>query len=432
MRLILNAASTDVATPAPARWAGRPGALCELGLDAAALLFLPLLTLVSHAAAPLVAFAGLMALGRALPFDPVALRRLRAPAALCLGLLLWGLVSALWSIEPGRSLLITARLAGLFAAAFALALAAGRLTAPERLAGCFLAGLALAIVLAEVQFATGGLLTRPFFERPFVAPRLNQLADALAILTLPSAATLLLRRSTALAVLVALAAAAAIFHFEGDAAKGGFAVALAALVLFRLGGGSLMRAAAILSVLAVLTVPLTLPRLAQVPAFSHDAAQFKFSLWHRLQIWSFVGDRIAERPLLGWGLDSSRSIPGGADPIGPGALVPKLPLHPHDAALQMWLELGLPGALLFAGLALWFWLALARAEWPPLYRAAAGAGLAAAFFASLGTYGVWQEWWIATLSLALFLVLVLARLAGADTAPAVSPSPAPQRARSRT
>ena len=429
---VADAGSTGVTAPRAA--GGRLGALCEIGLDIAALLFLPLLTLVSHAAAPLVAFAGLMALGRALPFDRAALRRLRVPAALCLGMLAWGTVSALWAVEPARSLLIALRLTGLFAAAFALALAAGRLAAPRRLAGCFLAGLALAVIAAEVQFATGGLLTRPFFERPFVGPRLNQLADALAILALPSAAMLWARRRPTLAAVVALAAAAAVYHFVGDAAKGGFAVAVAALLLFRLGGGNLMRAAAILSVLAVLAAPLTLPRLAHLSAVSQDAAQFKFSLWHRLQIWSFVGDRIAERPLFGWGLDASRAIPGGTDPIGPGVLVPKLPLHPHDAALQIWLELGVPGALLFAGFAAWLWLTLARSEWPPLYRAAAGAGLAAACFAALGTYGVWQEWWIATLSLALFVILVLARLAGSGTEPrpALSPSPGPSPARSRT
>ena len=33
-----------------------------------------------------------------------------------------------------------------------------------------------------------------------------------------------------------------------------------------------------------------------------------------------------------------------------------LPLHPHNAALQVWLELGLPGAALMALLLSWLWL----------------------------------------------------------------------------
>ena len=41
------------------------------------------------------------------------------------------------------------------------------------------------------------------------------------------------------------------------------------------------------------------------------ADAFKDSAGHRLEIWHFAGQRIAERPLLGWGLDASRAIPGG-------------------------------------------------------------------------------------------------------------------------
>jgi len=410
---------------------GWAGTLFEAGLDIAALLFLPILSLSSHAVAPLVAFAGLMALGRAWPLDRAALRTIRIPALLCVALVVWGSISAAWAIDPSRSFLIAARLAGLFAAALALAVAAGRITGPGRLAGCFVGGLLLALLLAEIQFASNGMLTRPFFEHIFIPPNLNQLADALAILTLPAAAMLLAQRRLFLATLAAVLAAAAVYHFVGSAAKIGFAVALLALVLFRLGGSNLARVAAVLSVLVVLAAPVTLPRLAQSPWVSQDAEQVKFSLWHRFQIWAFVGDRIAERPLLGWGLDSSRAIPGGRAEIRPGAQ--HLPLHPHDAALQIWLELGLPGALILAGVAAWLWLGLARVDWPPLYTATAAAALATALFAALGTYGIWQEWWIATLSLALFLVLVMARLAvaGAETM-AVSPSPALRAARSRT
>ena len=52
-----------------------------------------------------------------------------------------------------------------------------------------------------------------------------------------------------------------------------------------------------------------------------------------------------------------------------------MPLHPHNAALQVWLELGAPGAVLFALLVALVWNALARVEWPPLFAAAAGASL---------------------------------------------------------
>jgi len=152
-----------------------------------------------------------------------------------------------------------------------------------------------------------------------------------------------------------------------------------------------------------------------LPALSETVDGVKFSAGHRLLIWSFAGDRIAERALAGWGLDSSRAIPGGEDPIRFDETW--LPLHPHNAPLQLWLELGVPGAVLFALLVALAWVALARAEWPPLFAAAAGASLTTAFLGCFATYGIWQEWWLGTWWFSLFLVLVMAEVVHRVAAP---------------
>ena len=80
-----------VVRPAPSRleWG------CEGGLDAAALLFLPVLALVSRGMAALAAIAGLFALGLALRGGAVAWRDLAAPAALFAILVAWGASRAL-------------------------------------------------------------------------------------------------------------------------------------------------------------------------------------------------------------------------------------------------------------------------------------------------------------------------------------------------
>ncbi|MGH7030999.1 MAG: hypothetical protein ACREEZ_11290, partial [Stellaceae bacterium] len=97
------------------------------------------------------------------------------------------------------------------------------------------------------------------------------------------------------------------------------------------------------------------------------------------------------------------------DPIQPGETW--LPLHPHNAALQLWLELGVPGAVFFALLVGCLWRALAAAKWPRLFAAAAGGSLATGFVATFATYGIWEEWWQGTLWFSLFVVLVMARVA---------------------
>jgi len=180
--------------------------------------------------------------------------------------------------------------------------------------------------------------------------------------------------------------------------------------------------AAALSVVAVLTAPLTLPQLADHPLMLRDADTVKTSLAHRFYIWDFAGKRIAERPLLGWGLDAARAIPGGKERIRGNQR--RLPLHPHDAPLQVWLELGLPGAVLFAALLGWLWLRLGTASWPPLHAASAGGSLAAICAILSAGWGIWQEWWLATLGMAAFAILTMARAAAE---PAIPPPPCAPR-----
>jgi exopolysaccharide production protein ExoQ len=395
---------------------GRIAAALECGLDIAAGLFLPVLALVPHGAAPLAAVAGLLGLGLAWPARWAGWPR--GLAGLFAVLLLWGMLSALWAVDPPRTLLMAARLAGLFAAGVALIAAAPRIAAPDRLLWCLGAGLAVALVLAMIQWATQGMLTQPFIRRPFVDPALNQVENGLVVLLLPLVAMLLLRRRFLVAAVAAAAMGGVVFRLVGEAGHAALVLGVAGGLLLYLWRGPMVRSAAAISAVVILGAPLLFPPAAGIAGLRHQAEEFKFSAWHRLEIWSFVGARIAERPLFGWGLDSSRAIPGGS------ALIPQpkeaagmprgqyLPLHPHNAPLQLWLELGVPGAALFALFAARVWLALGAAVWPRLYIAASGGSLVAGFVVALGAYGIWEEWWIASEFLALFLILVMARLAG--------------------
>lgn len=403
---------TPAAMPAPAI-AKRLALWFEAGLDATALLFFPLLVVVPRGTAALVSIAGAFAAGlilttnRRAAFQPY----LAGPAALLGLLLVWGVLSAFWSIEPPRALDQAARLGGIFAAGLALAVASGLVSRPRRLGAFQLAGFVVAIAMAAIDLATQGWLSKPFSDRFYQPAWLNQSSVAFAILLLPTSAVLIGRGRRIPGMLLAAAGAATIAALAGTAAKVSLVAGVPIAVLCYWSRVRVCGAAAVLSVLAIITAPLTFARLDRVSDLVETADTVKFSAAHRLLIWSFVGDRIAEHPLAGWGLDSSRSIPGGNDPIEAGATW--LPLHPHNAPLQLWLELGVPGAVLFALLIGLVWLALGGAEWPRLFGAAAGGSLATAFVASFATYGIWQEWWQGTLWFSLFLVLVMARVASA-------------------
>ncbi|WP_174301919.1 O-antigen ligase [Caulobacter sp. S45] len=107
--------------------------------------------------------------------------------------------------------------------------------------------------------------------------------------------------------------------------------------------------------------------------------------WHvRLDVWRFASRLIAHRPLLGYGLDSSR------------AFEPNIPMHPHDMALQLWLELGVPGALLGALFFGWLFYKVARlARSDPAWAAVACATGSVYLLIGAISFGVWQEWWLA-------------------------------------
>ena len=390
----------------------------EIGVDFCVFSFLPSLSLFPHTLAVLIVMAGVAALGLAAPAGAAAWRPLRVPAVLLGALMLWGLLSALWAVDPWRSVTMAARLSVVLAAGLALLAAAPLLAAPERLFRCLAAGAALALVFAVVQLATLGVLVHPLMHHEFQDAKLNQVQDAFAIIVLPLTALPLLRRQWA-AVLLGLATAIVIYLLVGDAARVALPLGLAGAGLLYGARRRLAGAAAVLAALGVLTAPLVFPALIRIHALARWAYGFKLSMWHRLEIWDFVGARIVERPILGWGLDSSRAIPGGK------LLTPEhvglLPLHPHNVLLQTWLELGVPGAVLFAILVARVWLALGAAAWPRLYGAAAGGGLVTAFIVALGTYGLWQEWWIGTEFFLLFATAVMGRLAAG--AAAAKPSP---------
>jgi exopolysaccharide production protein ExoQ len=411
-----QAISPDDSTPtissrfASDETARRIATWCEACLDAAALPFFPFLVVVPRGVVPLISVAGLCAAGLVVSTGGL---KPRPPLALAAGLfgvlLIWGAFSALWSVDPLRSLIVAARLAGLVAIGLALIAAADRITAPRRLNLLLLAGLALGVLMAAADLVTHGAVGAPFTDRAYQAAGLNRASVSFAILLLPAGAVLLCRGQTIVALMLASITATVICLLAGTAAKGALLVGLPAGVALYALRPRFARVAAVASVVIAVTAPLTFAKLAQLSVFSESADAVKLSAGHRLYIWSFAGDRIAEHALTGWGLDASRAMPSGSDPIRPGQTW--MPLHPHNAPLQLWLELGVPGAVVFALLVALAWLALAEVDWPRPFAAAAGASLMAALAASLASYGMWEEWWLSTLWFALYAILVMGRVA---------------------
>lgn len=330
---------------------------------------------------------------------PRAVLRLALPA---LALVLVGLASALWSITPGASALRGATLAAEVGLAALLAA-----SLPVRALAGIAAAAAVGAALILAELALGGPLTQALRRMPPEA-LLAALSNGTTVVVLlaPAGAAWLWRqgRRVAAGLVLALVAAAALMGGQ-VAARLGLLAGLAAALL-ALAWPAAIRAVAALSAGVVLAMPLLLPLPV---ALACRIAPIKLSVTHRIFIWNFAETKRAERPWLGWGIETTRAIPGGRDHADlwtpcavpmPGQPPPTelLPLHTHNAAVQLWLELGPAGALSLCVLLVWLAFR-ARAD-DAAGRAAQVAILAAAVVVALSSYGAWQGWWVATLGLA--------------------------------
>jgi O-antigen ligase len=209
------------------------------------------------------------------------------------------------------------------------------------------------------------------------------------------------------AFLIILAGAALMVPFEQAAAALGFALGFAAFAL-----AFVAPRLAILGVTGGLAAwMLAAPFVTPLVIANQDLIdRLPLSWAARAGIWDYVCTRILEQPIIGHGLEASRAV---SDRISVRELDMRgVPIHPHSASLQIWFETGAIGAVLAAAVLLVGGFALARGLQHDRATAAATAGT----IASLGlvanlSFGIWAEWWIATLFIAAALVAATRRAA---------------------
>jgi O-antigen ligase len=123
------------------------------------------------------------------------------------------------------------------------------------------------------------------------------------------------------------------------------------------------------------------------------------SAGQRMEIWDFLARQIFERPFIGWGVNSVDQMKLETDKVFfNGANV----FHPHNAALQLWLEMGVAGVLLGLGFLTLLYKRMISVR-PNIYMMA---GFSSLLAVSLTAYGLWQGWWLGVMFLtaALFRV----------------------------
>lgn len=310
-------------------------------------------------------------------------------------LVLWAAVSTAWAFEPASALVLVARLIGVIVAGAGLVFAASRLdTAYRRRAeNSLLAGVVMGLAILAVGFVYAKITGESLWDTYFLDPltTLNTGAVAISLLAWP-AVVVAWRHNTAAAVLVAALAYFGLMFLSSGAALLAPVVGLVGfLVVWFLGRRGAFALGVVIAVL-VLSAPQIVSYSSSVDAAEEISGNLPPSARHRLAMWSFAVEKIDEKPIWGWGMDASRSIPQDDRRLAPNMEL--MPLHPHNAFLQVRLELGAPGAALVAVFAGLFFAGVGRVSNRFSSAVMAGSGLAYLSVASL-SYGVWQNWWVA-------------------------------------
>lgn len=127
----------------------------------------------------------------------------------------------------------------------------------------------------------------------------------------------------------------------------------------------------------------------------------------RLEIWDYVSRYALQSPLLGYGLDVTRVITDfdSAQTYIAGNTI----LHPHNFALQIWIEFGALGALCGSILIGWIIYSIKSVESITAQRVCLASFIASLSIFTTG-YGMWQSWWLGAVFITLAHCLFICRL----------------------
>jgi len=125
---------------------------------------------------------------------------------------------------------------------------------------------------------------------------------------------------------------------------------------------------------------------------ANTPADLPLSWDHRLRMWGYCWQVIADHPLRGAGFDASRTF-NETYIAKDGREITTVSLHPHNAGIQIWAETGLIGALLASAVIVTLFKPVTEFTQNRDSAAAVCGVIIAVIIISSLTYGAWQFWW---------------------------------------
>lgn len=394
-------------TTRPSAGTGRLAASLEILLVAVFAALPPVLT-VARVSPPLflglavIALSGLAFTLRGREMFDGAAERLRSPLLLCgLACIAFMFLSLEWTPDLVKKRGFSSA-AGAFVSVLSMAVlwlsvdklpqdVAGRLS--RRIGFALAVALPLTGVLIFIQFHTAGALNAAVGADPenYI---FNRSAVAIAMF-LPFAGLAIAGHRPRWMWLAGLVfAGISTFQTESSSAQLGMLLIVLLLAPALIWPRATCRIVCLGSLLTFLLMPLIVGHVnSMIPQKIHDMVGY-YSLTIRGLIWTEYAELMPRRLLLGYGLEASNV----SDKLPEVAAYPEERKkllgfgHSHNAAIQLWFELGAVGVALFTAASLAAFHRMARLRGAVV--SAATLTLAVIYGVSTVSHGAWQGWWL--------------------------------------
>jgi|GEM_PF-5376071 len=332
----------------------------------------------------------------------------------------WALIACLWSSTPETSLLNVGKIA--LAVLGAVSFYAAQ-TQPfnKQFSSWYFIGYYVALFLLILDEIINTHILRTLRGQSMDTPEYYHGVTLLVLSLWPLLNTLKGQHAGVKGLIIVLLGLG-VFEMTDHAAKLALVLGLIAWAITYLNPRLILRAAAVLSAVILLAFPFALKEMDPAEVIhSSDFLLLKTSYHHRLFILKRTTNMIFEKPWIGHGLDFYRStINKQLDPLVAQELdkiiknPPGTPYnldivgqttHPHNLSLQIWLELGAVGALLYALFiltSLWRLSGIQNRR----YELSTFMGLyTSSFIIAHISFGAWQTWWLFSVGIILSLIL---------------------------
>jgi O-antigen ligase len=320
------------------------------------------------------------------------------------GLIIWALLTCIWSISPLDSVAGASRLILMMVLSNIILLKHNKLKIEE---GYFKKGIMASFVASIMiflieKFTHGAIIGylrsifQPYKDHYFYLFWLDRGCAMLSVFSWVPIYITVRDRSFIKAAVIYLATLFVLLISDSDSSLLAFICGGIAFAFSYFNKGKLRKLLSIFTIGYIFLMP-AFAKMQEPEYLAQHPVKLPISHVHRLFIWKFAMKESADTKFFGKGIDTSRAIEVSESDMVyyEGIKISPMPRHPHNNVIQVYLELGIIGLILF-GAFIWKLLDVFSnvSSRDKNYGSAIYGMFITYFVIGMIAFNMWQSWWI--------------------------------------